>query len=86
MTVTLWAIFGMINGLLIHKLSSRGESKMIAAIVGGAGGISGGLFAYLIFGQSSLSLNVLSLIILILEGGVLLLLLSGRAFGTKFNA
>lgn len=80
MTILLWAMFGMINGLLINAFGGEKKATSLgAALIGGVGAISGGTFAYLLFGQSS-SVNIFSLSLLLLEGIVLAFVLSGRAF------
>ncbi len=82
MTLLLWIIFGIINGLILHQFESsqyRGSS-LVAAFFGVLGAVSGGITAYYLFGGIIESPNIISLSILALEGGVLLLLLKGKAF------
>lgn len=82
MTLLLWVIFGIINGLILHQFESPQNkgSSIFAAFWGIVGSISGGVVAYYIFGGITATPNIIALIILALEGGVLLLLMKNKAF------
>ncbi len=82
MTVLLWVIFGIINGLIIHQFENPQNkgSNIIAALWGIVGAVSGGVVAYYIFGGITAAPNIITFSILALECGVLLLLMKNKAF------
>lgn len=82
MTVLLWIIFGIINGLIIHQFenSSNKGSSILAAFFGVVGAVCGGVVAYYFFGEITATPNFITLSILALESGVLILLMKKKAF------
>lgn len=85
MTVLLWAFFGIVNALILRTFASRKEkgSFLMTGIVGACGATSGGLVAQTLFQPEVVSISVMSLGILLLEGILLMLIISGKAFTKK---
>lgn len=81
MTLLLWALFGVINGLIINALEPKQKtSTLMASVLGAAGAVTGGIFAYIVFSGDLGSINSTTVVLVILEGALLALLLSGKAF------
>lgn len=81
MTLLLWALFGVITGLTIHALDAQKQTgRLMAAILGAAGAVSGGLCAYFFFSGNMGSINSTTIVLMVVEASLLVLLLSGKAF------
>jgi uncharacterized membrane protein YeaQ/YmgE (transglycosylase-associated protein family) len=81
MTILLWALFGVINGLIINALEPEKKAgRLAASLLGAAGAVTGGMAAYIFFNGNLGTINSTTVVLIILEGTLLALLLSGKAF------
>lgn len=81
MILVLWALFGVITGLVLHTLEGEKQTgKVAAALLGAAGAVTGGLCAYIFFSGNIGSINSTTIVLMVLEASLLVLLLSGKAF------
>lgn len=81
MNLFAWIVFGIINAVLLNALEpTDGKREYGSLLLGMLGAITGGLFAYAIFGGASLGINISLLSIILLEAGLLFLLFFGKSF------
>ena len=82
MDIIAWALFGVVNALMLYAFESDKEnvSPFAAVLMGVLGALSGGTAAYLIFGGAATALNTTLLLAIVFEAVLLYLLLSGKSF------
>ncbi|CAN5206665.1 hypothetical protein BH11PAT1_BH11PAT1_6510 [soil metagenome] len=83
MNIAAFILFGLINGLIINSLEPDGKkgSYLGAILMGMLGAITGGMFAFMIFGGVSIiTFNPSLMMILLIEGVLLSFLVFGKAF------
>lgn len=82
MTLLIWILFGVLNGLILFYLEpfkSRGEI-LPSALMGVLGSISGGAFAYLLFGGELTALNLPLMILLLMESILFFIIYTSKTF------
>ena len=82
MNVIAWMLFGIINGLALYMFEGRKDrvSAVSAMALGSLGALSGGTFAFLLFGGISNGFNATLLLVIFFEAVLLFLLLSKKSF------
>lgn len=84
MNILAWALFGLINGLLLYKFTGKkSETPLNGAVIGMVGAITGGSFAMLLFRGLTVGLNNTLSLIFLMEMALLFLLMYGGRFGLK---
>lgn len=81
MNILAWALFGVINGLVLYYFDDKKETMNPALAIGLGilGALSGGTAAYLLFGGIQTAFNSTLLLVVFFEIMLLFLLISGKS-------
>jgi uncharacterized membrane protein YeaQ/YmgE (transglycosylase-associated protein family) len=81
MNILLWALFGLINGLLLNTFdkSPKKESMTGSMLLGMFGAISGGAVAYLLFGGVQSGFDMTLVLVMFFEAVLIYMLTSKKS-------